>query len=82
MAYVQGAWLAICQRCGSQFLNHQISREWTGLLVCRGAGTRNCYEDRHPQDFVRGKADKQTPPWVSPEPEPFFITTPITRDDL
>ena len=82
MPFIDGAWKAVCMRCGGTYLNHQISLEWTGLRVCRGGGTRDCWEPRHPQEFVRGKADKQTPPWTSPEPADVFITTPVTRDDL
>ena len=82
MPYVDGAWKACCQRCGGVYLNTQLSMEWTGLRVCRGGGTRGCWEPRHPQEFVRGKADEQAPPWTSPEPPPVYITQQIDWDDL
>lgn len=77
------AWRAICMRCGFKYWNNQIALEWTGLRVCRGAGTNNCFEKRHPQDFVRGVQDRQNPPWVSPEPADVFLSTnEVTEDDL
>ena len=59
-----GAYNAICDRCGVQRKNHQLRLEWTGLRVCR-----DCFEVRHPQDYLRGKPDKQAPPWTRPEQE-------------
>jgi len=31
------------------------------------------WEPRQPQDFVRGVADYQAPPWTRPEPQDQFI---------
>ena len=59
---------AICDRCGAEFKARQLRIEWNGLRTCSVTGTRNCWEQRQPQDLVRGKKDKQTPPWVRPEP--------------
>lgn len=42
-----------CERCGAVYLDDKIKREWTGSLVCFGAGTRNCWEPRHPQEWVK-----------------------------
>jgi len=68
MALELGQWNAICDRCGGEFKARQLRLEWTGLRVCCGPGSNNCYETRNPQDFVRGKKDRQAPPWVRPEP--------------
>lgn len=77
------AWKFICDRCGFQFLNSQARKEWTGLMVCHGPGTNDCWEARHPQDFVRGRKDKQTPPWTRPEPADVFLDPgDVTEDDL
>jgi hypothetical protein len=73
--YEPGQWLAICQRCGGQHKARKLRLEWTGLRVCHGEGTRGCWEKRHPQDFVKGKADKQAPPWTSPRPEDSDVIT-------
>lgn len=67
MSYQPGKWKAICDRCGQEFLNPKLSREWTGLRVCRGEGTNECWEPRHPQESLRGKADRQATPWTRPD---------------
>lgn len=60
-------WKAICDRCGFEFYSFQLQKEWTGLMVCK-----ECFSPRHPQDFVKAKTDKQTPPWTRPAPEDVF----------
>lgn len=82
MSYEQGQWNAICDRCGFKYKARQLRLEWNGLRTCCGAGTTNCWEPRHPQDFVKGKADRQAPPWVRPEPADTFIETQVDWDDL
>lgn len=63
--YVSGTWLAVCDRCGFQRRNTDVRLEWTGLRVCP-----SCYDERHPQEFMRGKPDRQAPPWTRPPPAP------------
>lgn len=82
MTFVSGQHNAVCQRCGFEYKSGQMTREWTGLWVCRGGTTNDCWEVRHPQESVRGRVDKQAPRWTSPEPPDVFVTTPITADDL
>jgi hypothetical protein len=36
------------------------------------------WEIRHPQDFVRGVADIQAPPWTRPEPADVFVSGACT----
>lgn len=79
--FVMGAWNCICDRCGREFKNYELRKEWTGLRVCR-----DCWEPRHPQDYVRGKADEQAPPWTRPE-QPEIDVSPgsgneVSPDDL
>lgn len=57
----------LCQQCGFKFKMSMLSLRWDGIYVCS-----ECWEPRHPQDFVRGIKDIQTPPVVSPEPEDQF----------
>lgn len=78
--YRHGSWLAVCHRCGFEYLAHQLAKEWTGLRVCCGPGTNGCFEPRHPQDFVRGKADRQAPPWTSPKPPDVFVPAKVWND--
>lgn len=66
-------WKIECSRCGFDFHEYQIRKEWTGDMVCFGAGTNECWEPRHDQDFVRGVRDKQAPPWTRPEGDDVFL---------
>lgn len=59
--FVSGDWNAECDRCGFNFKASELRKEWTGLRVCR-----DCWEPRHPQDFVRGVPDRQAPDWARP----------------
>lgn len=83
MTYVHGQWNAICDRCGCKYKSSQIREEWTGLRVCSGAGTNDCFEERHPQEYVRGKRDNQKPAWTRPEAADVFVSPgDITPEDL
>jgi len=42
--------------------NTDLEKRWDGLMVCQGD-----WETRQPQDFVKGVADKQVPPFTRPE---------------
>lgn len=81
MTFVLGAWKAVCDRCGKRLKSHDLRKEWTGLRVCS-----SCWEPRHPQDFVKGRVDRQAPPWVRPE-QPEIDVSPgsgneVSADDL
>ena len=60
--YDKGAWKAICDQCGREFKSYLLTLRWDGLMVCK-----DDWETRHPQDFVRGVADKIVPAWTRPE---------------
>jgi hypothetical protein len=45
-----------------------LRQRWDGLKVCE-----QDFEPRQPQDFVRGVADYQAPPWTRSEPANNFI---------
>lgn len=76
-----GEWNAVCDRCGFEFKSGQLRREWTGQRVCS-----KCFEHRHPQEFLKGKIDRQAPPWVRPEPADIDVSpgsgNEVTPDDL
>lgn len=80
MNFRHGEWLVLCDRCGTKYYGSQLRREWTGLRTCCGEGTHNCWEPRHPQLDVRGKTDRQAPPWSRPEPPDTDAPT-VTQDD-
>jgi len=76
-----GSWNVICDRCGQQHKAESLRQEWTGLRVCN-----RCWEPRHPQERLRGKADRQAPPWTRPRPPDIDVSpgsgNEITADDL
>ena len=55
MSYIPGEFYRTCDRCGRKVRQSSTAKEWTGLIVCRVG----CFEVRHPQDFVRGRRDRQ-----------------------
>lgn len=74
--FILGDWNAVCYECGFKKKASQMLRHWQGYYVCD-----QCFEPRHPQDFVRGVPDTQTPPWTQPRPPDDFIPicTPNTK---
>lgn len=65
----RGDWKAVCDRCGFDFWASELRKEWTGLYVCSAD-----WEPRHPQEFVKGRADRQNVPWSRPQPADVFQT--------
>ncbi len=81
--YAKGRWKVECDRCGFDYKSDQLRKEWQGLRTCFGPGTNGCFEDRHPQDFVRAKPDRQAVAWARPPSEVVTITpADVTADDL
>ncbi len=77
--YRQGDFNRICDRCGVKIKASDTKEEWTGLIVC----SDGCFEERHPQDFVRGRYDEQRVYKPRPDSEPVYVyDDPITEDDL
>lgn len=66
--FTPGLWKVICDRCGREYKSDEVRKEWDNLMVCK-----DCWEPRQPQDFVRGVADIQTPPFTRPEQQDQFI---------
>jgi hypothetical protein len=58
--YHKGLWKAVCDRCGLDHLSNELRLEWTGLRVCN-----ECFEERHPQEAVRGVPESNIP-WARP----------------
>lgn len=65
--FINGDWLADCDICGKTFHASELRQRWDGFRVCSLD-----YETRQPQDFVRGIADTQAPPWTAPAPTDTF----------
>jgi hypothetical protein len=68
MTYIHGDFWRICEVCGFKCRASETSKRWDGLIVCR-----EDFETRHPQDFVRGRKDRQNVPDPRPEPPDVFI---------
>lgn len=75
-----GDWRVICDYSGFKAWASECAKTWDGHYVLRrfvGEETQ-----RHPQEFVRGRADHPQVPWSRPEPADTYIVTPVTQDDL
>ena len=70
--YIPGDYWIICDRCGFKVRRSNSRKEWTGALVCK-----KCWEPRHPQDFVKAKADKQAVPDPRPDTQTMLATTRV-----
>ena len=68
LQYKSGDHWVECQRCAFVYRASRMKREWTGLTVCS-----ECWEPRHPQEFVRAKQEETAPEGlVNPESEPKY----------
>lgn len=56
-----GTWNAVCSLCDGQFKAYELRKHWQGQYRCD-----NCWEPRHPQDFVRATRSERAPPWTQP----------------
>lgn len=72
--WANGGWLTICDVCGRKFKEDRLRMRWDGLMTCEGD-----WEVRQPQDFVRGVADIQAPPFVRPEQQNSFLPYNFTQ---
>lgn len=69
--YRPGDFLRDCDRCGSTVYASETRKQWDGLIVC----SIGCFEERHPQDFVRGRVDRQNVPDPRPPGVNRFVGT-------
>jgi hypothetical protein len=60
--YAPGEWNVFCQRCGRKIKSSKARKEWDGLWLCP-----ECYDERQPQDLVRGVVDRQATAFAAPE---------------
>lgn len=63
-----GTWKVVCDVCGFWYPSDKIRKRWDNLMVCH-----KDWEQRHPQDFIRGVKDDPTPPFVRPDPPDDFL---------
>lgn len=67
--YISGEWNLTCDVCSKKIKAHEAKHRWDGFIVCG-----DCYETRHPQDFVRARQDKITVPFQRPIPPYIFVS--------
>lgn len=75
---MSGDYYVICDVCGFRYRARETRMRWDNLRVCDAD-----FETRHPQDFVKGKRDKQRVDNARPEPPDTFLDVgDVTADDL
>ena len=73
-----GDWNAICDVCGFKFKGSELRRRWDGFMACS-----QDYEQRHPQDLIRMKPERQSVPWARPMPQDTFtVVAPADPSSL
>ena len=76
--YKPGDHSVICDRTGMKVKASQTRKEWTGLIV-----RKESWEPRHPQEFIRGRPDRQAVQDPRPEGTDLFVTPgQVTADNL
>jgi hypothetical protein len=76
--YRPGDYYIICDVTGFKIRRSEAVRTWDGLLVRRDQA-----DPRHPQEFVRARADLQAVPEPRPQPADYFLTeNEVTPDSL
>ncbi len=71
--YIPGDHWVTCDRCGFDVRSSRARKTWDGLVVCP-----DDWEPRHPQDFVRGREDRQAAQGLV-RPEPAEVTQTFTE---
>lgn len=66
-----GSWKVVCDVCGFWYPSDEVKKRWDGLITCS-----DDWEQRHPQDFIRGVKDEPSVPFSRPEPEDNFDASP------
>ena len=71
--YVSGQFNVICDVCSAKIKAGISKQRWDGFRVCPA-----CFEERHPQDFVRARQDKISVPFSRPIPPLVSTYVPYT----
>ncbi len=66
--FKSGDFNVICDTCGQKFKASKVKKQWDGFITCN-----QCWDYRHPQEFVRAKEDKQATPYSRPDASPTFV---------
>lgn len=66
--YKKGSWNVIDDVSGFKTKAHKVRKRWDGLYV-----TKDNWEPRHPQDFLRATKEDMTVPFVRPRHADIFV---------
>jgi len=76
--YVAGDFYRICDECGFKVRASETRKRWDGRIVCIPD-----WEPRHPQEFVRGRVDRQRVAEPRPEAaDTFLADNEVTASSL
>ena len=75
--YRSGDWNCICDICSIKIKASKTKTRWDGLIVCP-----NCFEHRHPQDFIKVRQDKISVPFTRPRPADIFTSVSYQGNTL
>ena len=67
--FISGEWNLTCDVCSKKIKAHEAKTRWDGFIVCG-----DCFENRHPQDFVKAQTDKISVPFQRPIPVLLFTS--------
>ena len=73
--FVEGEWNVYDDLTGRKWKSSQVMTRWDNAIM-----PAHLFEERHPQDFLRGKKEVIGAPWARPEQEDKFGQT--GPDDL
>jgi len=75
---ILGDFNAICDVCGFKFKGSELRKRWDGYMVCP-----DDYEQRHPQDLIKLKPERQAVPWARPQQQDqFVVVAPVDPNSL
>ena len=69
--FKDGEWNCTCPICGREVKSSKMRKRWDGQMVCE-----DDLDPRHPQDFIRGREDNTSVPFVYAEPADQFTDDP------
>ena len=75
--YKSTDWWVLCDVCNLKIKASKSKHRWDGLIVCD-----SCFEQRHPQDYIKVRQDKITVPFQRPRSTDVFIDVPYQGDTL
>lgn len=72
--YKSGDWNLLCDVCAVKTKASKTKERWDGLRVCP-----ECFEVRHPMDFIKARADRISVPFTRPQPTDQFIAIALSQ---